>query len=113
MKETTRAVEILKRRYLTTPERVKSFEDELRKSRYPLIAVYAIDWNQYTGQHNPKEGEPYSQAKGWVIGGLVEETDEHLSIAGTIFDFGDVRNAVVVPKPCIIERYFLVEEVQS
>jgi hypothetical protein len=104
-----KASEILKRRYLTTPERVASFEAELLKSRYPLIAVYAVDWNQYSEQHYPDKGDPYVPAKGYVVGSLVEETATHVSIAGTVFDMGGVRNVVVIPKCCIIQRNSLGE----
>lgn len=112
MREITKAVDILKRRYLTTPERIASFEAELAadgnqsvgKLKYPVVMIYAVDWNQYSGQHKPSDGEPYCAAKGWVVGFLIEETDEHLVIAHTYFDMGDVRYALVILKRTIIQR---------
>ena len=75
-----------------------------------IIAIYAEDWNQYIIQHNPKTGEAYSVANGWVMGGLIEETEKHLVIASTIFDSGDVRGVVVIPKCCILKRVDMVEK---
>jgi len=67
--------------------------------------IYAVDWNQYSGQHDPEEGKPYHAAKGWITGFLIEENDEHLVITHTCFDSGNVRYAVVIPKCTIIERH--------
>lgn len=76
----------------------------VKKNPYPFISVYAVDWHQYKGQHNPKDGEPYSAIKGWVSGSLIEETVNHLTIALTVFDTGDVRDVVVIPKCCVIHK---------
>ena len=72
--------------------------------KYPVVIVYADDWNQYSGQHDREERKPYRVARGWLTGFLIEEKDEHLAIAHTCFDCGDVRYVVVVPKCTIIER---------
>lgn len=72
--------------------------------QYPLIMVYAVDWHQYNGQHDPKGSEPYRTMKGWMVGFLLEETEEHLAIVHTVFETGDVRYVVVVPKCTVIER---------
>jgi hypothetical protein len=66
--------------------------------------VYAVDWNQYEEQHKPSKDEPYRSAKSWIVGFLIEETEEHLVLAHTSFDFGDVRYALVIPKCSIIQR---------
>ena len=76
--------------------------------KYPLIMVYAVDWHQYSGQHDPKSGEPYHAIKGWMVGFLLEETEDHLAIVHTAFETGDVRYVVAVPKCAVISRHFLV-----
>jgi len=76
---------------------------EVSPLKYPVVMVYAVDWNQYAEQHSPIGGD-YHAAKGWIVGFLIEETDDHLVIAHTSFDPGDVRYAVVIPKCTIIQR---------
>lgn len=77
---------------------------KMETNQNSLVAVYAVDWNQYAGQHDPNEGEPYKPANGWVFGSLIEETETHLAIAHTVFDTGHVRYVVVLPKCTIIKR---------
>jgi hypothetical protein len=77
---------------------------EVPQPPYPTIMVYAVDWHQYSGQHDPKSGEPYKAIKGWVAGFLLEETNDHIAITSTSFETGDVRYVVVIPKCAIIER---------
>jgi hypothetical protein len=77
--------------------------------KYPLILVHAVDWHQYNGQHDPKSGEPYRTIKGWMVGFLLEETEDHLAIVHTAFDTGDVRYVVVVPKCAVISQRILPE----
>lgn len=78
--------------------------------KYPVVMIYADDWNQYAGQHDPEDGKPYRTSKGWIAGFLIEEKEDHLVIAHAAFDFGDVRYAVVIPKCTIIERRDLKTE---
>lgn len=78
-------------------------ENKVCPLKYPVIVVYAVDWNQYLDQHNPKHID-YAPANGWIGGFLIEETDKHIALALTSFDSGDVRDLVVVPKCTIIQR---------
>lgn len=75
--------------------------------QYDPILVYAVDWHQYHGQHDPKGGEPYKAIKGWIAGFLIEESPLHLVIALTSFDNGDVRDVLVIPKCSVIETHRL------
>lgn len=105
-------IKILQRRYGISDEQLsKAYEeDRIEVMRSRIIAVYAQDWNQYSEQHNPVPHSDYAPAIGWVIRVLVEETSNHITIASTIFDSGQVRNAVVVPKCCVIHRITCMDE---
>ena len=79
------------------------------KFGYPQALVYATDWNQYQGQHNPKH-ENYEPARAWLTGFLLEENPSHITLALTVFENGDVREVVCIPRSCILALEKLIIE---
>ena len=78
--------------------------EEVPEQQHRIVAVYATDWNEYCNQHGYSPNHTYKLAKGWMVGFLLEENEEHLVLCHTIFGPYDVRYAVVVSKSSIIER---------
>lgn len=67
-----------------------------------VVSLYAMDWGTYYDQMS-KDAE-FKLVKGWVHGQIVAETDEHLAIAQQVFDEGDVRVVVTIPRMCVLKR---------
>lgn len=87
-------------------------KDIKKECDYPFVLIYAVDWNQYGGQHNPRRGDPYRPERAWIVGLLLEECESHITIAFTVFENGDVRDVVCIPKVCVMayEKLSIVEE---
>ena len=67
-----------------------------------IVSIYAVDWGTYYEQVS--RNTDFKIVKGWVHGQVVKEEEEYLVIAQEVFDEGDVRIVVTIPKVCIIRR---------
>lgn len=70
------------------------------KPKFRMVIAEAIDWSMIFGQHD--QDTPYKLTTGWVIGFLVESTDESITIAHTVFDDNDRRMTTTIPRKCIV-----------
>lgn len=76
--------------------------DNALQTPYPIVAVRATDWNQYSSfcdcSHN------FGYAIGWVVGLLIKEDDEKIVIAHEYFEGGEtLRNTTVIQRETIRE----------
>lgn len=67
-----------------------------------VVSVKAVDWGMY-GEQVSRDTD-FQMVTGWVHGEVVKEDDSLIAIAHQVFDAGDVRHVVVIPKVCILER---------
>lgn len=71
--------------------------------KYPLILIYATDWNLY--RDICKENYDFKIAKCWIAGWLISEDQEQLVVAFESFvetQDNQVRDVTVIPKKNII-----------
>jgi hypothetical protein len=66
------------------------------------VSIRAVDWGMYSEQVS--RDTDFQMVTGWVHGQIIKETEEIIAIAHQVFDAGDVRHVVVIPKVCILER---------
>lgn len=67
-----------------------------------VVSLYAMDWGTYHDQTSINT--EFKLVKGWIHGQIIQENDEYLALAQQVFDEGDVRIVVTIPKVCIIKR---------
>lgn len=67
-----------------------------------IVSIYAMDWGTYYDQVS--KDIDFKLVKGWVHGQIIKETEDFLAVAQQVFDEGDVRVVVTIPKACILER---------
>lgn len=65
-------------------------------------SIKAVDWGMY-GEQVSRDTD-FQLIVGWVHGEVIKETSDLIAIAHQVFDGGDVRHVVVIPKVCILER---------
>lgn len=68
-----------------------------------LTAVYAVDWSTYEGE-NIHPGTDFKLLKAHVVGFVVSENSEKVVLAQQVFADGSLREVVVIPKVCILQR---------
>ena len=77
----------------------------MEKIRYPLMILCARDWNLF--RNLEKITENFHIAEGWIIGFLIQETDDCYVLAAEIFpeddpDDSQVRYTQAIPKESIL-----------
>ncbi len=70
---------------------------------YPVVAVRANDWRLYTKQFTITDELPFTPVPSWIVGSLIFEDDNCLTVALELFE-KDARCALVIQKTCILER---------
>lgn len=68
-----------------------------------LAAVYVVDWGIYEGE-NIHPGTDFKLQKAHVVGFVVKEDSEKVVLAQQVFADGSLREVVVIPKVCILQR---------
>jgi hypothetical protein len=71
------------------------------ESKYPIVAVEAVDWAFQAAQVDISHD--FDVTHGLVVGFLVKETDDFISLTQQLFDNDDVRATMSIPK-CTIKR---------
>lgn len=73
----------------------------MSEGKYPIVAVEAVDWALVSEQVDASH--KFDVVHGAVVGFLVKETDDFISLSQQIFDNADVRATISIPK-CTIKR---------
>lgn len=85
---------------------------KLYKAPFPIVLVYATDWNSYSYQKDLDE--EFNLCPGWVCGHLVKENREKIVIAQDYFPTLEaVRGTMVIPKSTIIFRKIIAKKGQE
>ena len=67
-----------------------------------IVSIQAVDWGMYAEQVS--RDTDFQIIIGWVHGEVIKETADLIVIAHQVFEAGDVRHVVVIPKVCILSR---------
>jgi len=81
---------------------------DIKKPDFPIIILYAEDWNLYTELEDLKER--FEVSHGWIAGFLIREKDDCFIIAAEYFDDDDrLRYTQAIPKKCINFKHIFKE----
>ena len=69
-----------------------------------IVYVKAVDWSMAEFQIDKKDEHEFDLIHAEIIGFLVEESEERLTVTQQQFESGSIRYTLSIPKACIVHR---------